>query len=217
MAKVTKTKTVYLGEEYLHTRLISGAYTDINIVSKRSNMADNNLSTYCSMYTNYSRGYHGFLLDLSDIPSSAEIKEIRFKTAGCRTDSSSSCAFRYNLFASDNTTNNTFSGKTAIFTGDTDDFIEPSLFPYNSDYISSWMSDVTRTPTEQQAATILSTPYPSLIIYFKGDVHVAEFWIQITYEVEESSKIYIGSNQATAVYVGTTKASAVYVGTTKVL
>lgn len=217
MAKVTKTKTVYLGNEYFHTRSNSGSYIDISTVSKRANMSDNNLSTYCPMYTNNSPGYHGFLLDLSDIPLSAEIKEVRFKTAGCRTDSSSSCAFRFNLFASDNTTNNTFSGKTAIFAGDTGDFIVPSLFPYNRDYISSWMTDIIRTPTEQQSATILSTPYPTLIIYFKGHVHVAEFWIQIKYEVEENNHIFVGTTPISAVYVGTTKASAVYVGTTKVL
>lgn len=35
--------------------------------------------------------------------------------------------------------------------------------------------------------------------------------------VPDTSKIYVGGNQASAVYVGGTKASAVYVGTTKVL
>lgn len=35
--------------------------------------------------------------------------------------------------------------------------------------------------------------------------------------LDDGSKIYIGSNQATAVYVGGTKAKAVYIGSTKIL
>lgn len=166
---------------------------------------DKDLSTYGGASTGVDHPA-GLLLDLSSIPAGSVIKKV---------------AYHYTLYRTDNANYCKLKGAMGYADGDTTSANAYQVTAWQEIPLTSYQTKET-TNTEQtisaaESAQILSTGYPLLYVYIQNAHRVYEINVDITYEPDDGSKLYVGTSKATAVYVGTTKASAVYVGTTKVM